>query len=71
MGWSKTLASFDRHRDELVTAYQRAEEDIGLIRTARVIRLLIPTSPPTPKNGNDAAWKDLTTKVENEETVFL
>jgi hypothetical protein len=42
----KTLVSFDRHRDELVTAYQEAEEDIELIRPALVkIRLLICTSP--------------------------
>jgi hypothetical protein len=67
--WSKTLASFDRHCDELVTAYQGAEEDIGLIRTALVkIWLLIRTSPL--KNGNGAALNDLTTKAESEKTVL-
>jgi hypothetical protein len=63
--WSKTLASFDKHHGELVTAYQGAEEDIGLIGAALVqIGLLVRNSPP--KNGNGAAWKELTTKAETE-----
>jgi hypothetical protein len=63
--WSETLTSFDKHRDELVTAYQGAEEDIGLIRAALVkIGLLICNY--SSKNGKDAAWKELTTQAETE-----
>jgi hypothetical protein len=67
--WSKTLASFDKHHGELVTAYQGAEEDISLIRSALVqIGSLIRSSPP--KNGNGEAWKELTTRAEAEKVVL-
>jgi hypothetical protein len=67
--WSKTLASFDKHHGELVTAYQGAEEDISLICAALVqIGTLIRNSPA--KNGNGAAWKELTTKAETEKMVL-
>jgi hypothetical protein len=47
---SKTLASFVKHRSELVSAYQGAEEDIGLIRAALIqIGSLIRNSPPPPR----------------------
>jgi hypothetical protein len=67
--WSKTLASFDKHHGELVTAYQGAEEDISLIRAALVqIGSLIRSSPA--KKGNGEAWKELTTKAEAEKLVL-
>jgi predicted acyl esterase len=67
--WSKTLASFDKHQGELVTAYKGAEEDISLIRAALVqIGSLIRNFPA--KNGNGAAWKELTTKAETEKMVL-
>jgi hypothetical protein len=67
--WSRTLAYFDKHHGELVTAYQGAQEDISLIRAALVqIGTLIRSSPA--KNGNGEAWKELTTKSEITKVVL-
>jgi hypothetical protein len=67
--WSNTLASFDKHHGELVTAYQGAEEDISLIRAALVQKGSLILSSQA-KNGKGEAWKELTTEAETEKIVL-
>jgi hypothetical protein len=67
--WSKTLACFDKHHGELVTAYPGAEEDISLIRAALVQKGSLILSSQA-KNGKGEAWKELTTKAETEIMVL-